>query len=259
MKKAYLLSFICFTFLISCSQPDAETEDTVDNQFYELRIYDAAPGRIDDLHSRFRDHTLRLFEKYGMTNIGYWVPVQNTDSQIYYVLAYPSREARDASWEAFNNDPEWIKAKEASEANGPIVTKGQSIFLKATDYSPEIKPITSENPRTFEFRIYKASTGNLDRLHARFRNHTVDLFSKHGMKHFAYWSPVDDDKGADDTLIYFIYHDNEDARDTSFDGFRSDQEWIKVAKASEEAAGRVSLTANVKSILMMPTDYSPTQ
>ena len=106
-----------------------------DSRVFELRTYYAEPGKLDDLHARFRDHTTRIFQKHGMTIIAYWMPREAPD-RIVYVLAYKSKEAADASWKAFREDPEWVKARTASEANGRLVTKVESIYMDATDYSP---------------------------------------------------------------------------------------------------------------------------
>jgi hypothetical protein len=229
-----------------------------ENSFYELRIYDAAPGKLDDLHTRFRDHTLRLFEKHGIQNVGYWVPIDNEANQLYFLLAYPSREARDNRWNAFATDPEWVQAKTASEAHGRLVNRAQSIFLEATDYSPPINPGRAGEPRVFEFRRYKATPGNLNRLHARFRDHTIGLFSRHGISHFGYWSPVDTEHGAGDTLMYIMVHRSVEARDASLRAFREDPDWVAARTASEQAGGG-SLTVSVEPLLMVATDYSPTK
>src|SRR5205085_7110550 len=85
---------------------------------YELRVYTAAKGKLDALHARFRDHTMKLFEKHGMTNVGYWVPVENPDDRLIYVLAHKDRAAADASWKAFGADPDWQKAAKESEKDG---------------------------------------------------------------------------------------------------------------------------------------------
>lgn len=108
-----------------------------DSRVFEMRIYTAAEGKLDALHARFRDHTTALFEKHGMTNIGYWVADENTANQLTYIVAYPSREAREASWKAFLADPDWIKAKAASEADGKILIQGgvKSVLMTPTDYS----------------------------------------------------------------------------------------------------------------------------
>jgi NIPSNAP protein len=233
-----------------------------DSRCYEMRTYSAAPGKLDDLNARFRNHTCKLFEKHGMVNIGYWMPLTNTENKLIYLLAYPSREARETSWKAFLADPEWKAAQKASEANGPLVTKVQARFLTATDYSPEIKPALAAEPRVFELRTYTASAGNLGALHARFRDHTVALFAKHGMQQIGYWSPLPGEKGADNTLIYLLAHRSKAAAEASFQAFRADPDWIAAKGASEKKAGG-PLTeggmAGVQSVFMTPTDYSQTK
>jgi hypothetical protein len=227
-----------------------------DDRFYEMRIYYAAPGKLEALNARFRNHTTGLFEKHGMTNIGYWVPVDNQEDKLIYVLAYPSRDAREASWKAFVDDPQWQEAKTASEVDGKLVDRVESIYMNATDYSPAIQANVGDGPRVFEMRTYIAAPGKLDDLHARFRNHTVKLFSKHGMNHVGYWAPLDADKGADNTLVYILAHGSEDNAKTSFAAFREDPDWVTAKTASEVNGG---LTEKVESVFMVPTDYSPTR
>lgn len=108
---------------------------------YELRIYHPAPGKLAALNARFREHTLKLFAKHGMTNVAYWNERPTTDApegRVVYVLAYPSRAARDEDWKDFESDPEWRLVSAASEANGKLVTKVDSTFMTMTDYSPPI-------------------------------------------------------------------------------------------------------------------------
>ena len=109
-----------------------------DTRVFELRTYHAAPGKMDALNSRFRDHTCALFKKHGMTIIGFWNPSQEKDADktLIYLLAFPSREAADKSWKDFAADPEWKKAKDESEKEGKLVEKIERVFLNPTDYSP---------------------------------------------------------------------------------------------------------------------------
>jgi hypothetical protein len=104
---------------------------------YELRRYTALPGRLDALSKRFREHTTQLFEKHGMRNVGYWVPADTPASQntLIYFLEHDSREAAKKSWDDFQNDPEWKKARDESEADGKIVEKIESTYMIPTDYS----------------------------------------------------------------------------------------------------------------------------
>jgi hypothetical protein len=110
-----------------------------DSRTFELRTYHANPGKLDALNARFRQHTNGLFEKHGMTLVAYWMPVaapaDGSGGTLIYVLAYPSVEARDAAWKAFNADPEWIAARTESERDGKLVSKVDSVLMKATDYS----------------------------------------------------------------------------------------------------------------------------
>jgi NIPSNAP protein len=105
---------------------------------YELRTYTSPDGRLNDLLARFRDDTMRIFEKHGMHNVGYWVPTDAPASgnTLVYILAHDSREAATKSWEAFRADPEWKAVTERTQANGPIVSNVQSVFLEATAFSP---------------------------------------------------------------------------------------------------------------------------
>ena len=105
---------------------------------YELRIYTATPGNLDNLHARFRDHTIRIFENHGMKIVGFWSPTSEEDSDdtLIYVLEHASQEAANASWRAFGQDPEWKSVSDASNANGPILAGVERRYMKATDYSP---------------------------------------------------------------------------------------------------------------------------
>jgi hypothetical protein len=234
--------------------------ESKDSRVYEMRTYYAAPGKLDDLNKRFREHTLALFEKHGMENIGYWVPLENPDNKLVYIIAHKSREAASASWKAFGADPDWKAAAKASEANGKLVSKAESRFMQSTDYSPAIKQNKSADGRVFELREYTASNNNLAALDARFRDHTIKLFEKHGMENVGYWHLMPDQKGADNKLIYILAHKSKESGEASFAAFRKDTTWVKAKEASEKAAGG-SLTEGgqdgVKSTYMRPTNYSP--
>jgi hypothetical protein len=123
---------LSLTILLMTTLPAA-----ADDRVFEMRTYYAHPGKMSALHARFRDHTCKLFEKHGMTVIGFWSPLDKKESEevMVYLLAYPSKEAADKAWKAFRDDPEWKAAKEASEKDGPLVQKVESKFLTPTDYS----------------------------------------------------------------------------------------------------------------------------
>src|SRR5438270_32904 len=122
---AFLLMVGAFGVAPQCQAEEKEKKSLV----YEMRTYYAEPGKLDALHARFRDHTCKLFEKHGMTNVGYWVPVDNKENKLIYILAFPDKKARGQSWKDFLADPDWQKAFKESETDGKLVGKLDSLLL----------------------------------------------------------------------------------------------------------------------------------
>ena len=233
-------------------------DSTANAPLYEMRVYYSPAGKLDNLHKRFREHTLGLFEKHGVRNVGYFVPQgENPENKLVYFVSYPSREAREKSWKAFMSDPEWQRAYKDSEKDGSILfgNKIESVFLKPTDYSPALK-VQAKGGRVFELRTYTTPEGKLPNLNARFRNHTLELFKKHGMDNLIYWTKTEGQEGADTTLIYLLAHTSTEARDRSFGAFRQDAAWV-AAKGESEKNGSLTAPNGVKSEILVPTDYSP--
>ena len=225
---------------------------------YELRIYTCEPGKLEALNTRFRDHTLRMFEKHGMKSVGYWTPSEGpgAENTLIYLLEHSSREAAEKDWSEFRADPEWLEIAANSElAHGKILAKApDSIYLKKTDYSPVIGPPPAG--RIFELRTYHATHGKLDQLNARFRDHTLGLFEKHGMKSYGYWVPADPPKSAT-TLIYLLDYPSREAAKESWAAFRADEDWQKVLAESQKEGSLTS--AKPESLFLNLVDYSPVQ
>ena len=116
----------------------ATTAHAAANRVFEMRTYTAPPGKLDALKARFRDHTIRIFNKHSMKSIGYWVPqdVPNSQNTLIYILEHSSRDAAKKNWADFQADPEWMKVSAESQKDGRIVSKVESVFMDATDYSP---------------------------------------------------------------------------------------------------------------------------
>ena len=108
---------------------------------YELRVYHAAAGKLADLEARFRDHTIKIFDRHGIKSVAYWTPLDEPEKSntLIYILQHPSREAAAANWKSFQDDPEWKSVHEKSEANGKLVDKIDSTFLALTDFSPRLR------------------------------------------------------------------------------------------------------------------------
>ena len=123
----------------AAGQLTGEEKKVSDPRLYELRTYTTLEGRLPALNARFRDHTMKLFEKHGMKNEMYWTPTDEklANNTLIYVISHDSPEAAKKSWDAFRADPEWHKARDASEKDGKIVARVESVYMKTTDYSPK--------------------------------------------------------------------------------------------------------------------------
>jgi NIPSNAP len=134
-----MLAVLVLVAMVSYAAGVDQGEKKANGRVFELRTYTAAPGKLEALNARFRDHTCQLFEKHGMTNIGYWTPTDSKDPEqkLIYLLAFPSRDAARKSWAAFQADPEWKAVQKATEKDGKLLTvRPESVYLKPTDYSP---------------------------------------------------------------------------------------------------------------------------
>jgi NIPSNAP protein len=138
IKKLFGLVFTVLIFVSGFVAGNVARAQSDGKKVFELRKYTAPEGKLVDLQKRFRDHTRRIFDKHGMKSIGYWVPQDAPDSQntLIYILEHPSREDAKKHWAEFQADPEWQKVSAESQVNGRIVSKVDSVFMEATDYSP---------------------------------------------------------------------------------------------------------------------------
>ena len=107
---------------------------------FELRVYHANQGKLDDLLARFRNHTMTIFKRHGMESVAYWTPTDDPlkGRTLFYMLKHPSRDAATANWAAFHDDPEWKQVSTASEVNGKLVDRVESTFMMLTDFSPRL-------------------------------------------------------------------------------------------------------------------------
>lgn len=225
-----------------------------DSRYFEMRTYHCNENKRPDLIRRFQDHTLRLFEKHGIANIGYFIPTDPNNNSLTFILAYPDQASREVRWNNFANDPEWKEAHKKSEANGPLVARVDQVFMNLVpELSPKIKRSGGKGQRIFELRTYHCFPGKVENINARFRDHTRKLFEKHGMTNVAYWNTIEKD-GAQPKLVYLLAHNNEAAAKASFDAFRKDPAWVKVRDASE-ANGKI--VEKVESVYLKPLDFSP--
>ncbi len=139
IKTLTTASFLAITgmFLVAGPLLSTPAQAQSDGIVFELRTYKSTPGNLENLLNRFRNHTMALFEKHGMVNIGYWIPTDPAESgdTLIYVLKHESQEAATASWRAFATDPEWARVNEESNRNGNILQGVERTFMSATDFS----------------------------------------------------------------------------------------------------------------------------
>jgi len=243
MKSLTIILLLASTLGVSAQKAD--------KRYFELRVYYTYPGRMDALLERFQNHTTKIFEQHGMENIGYWVPAgdQNT---LYYILAYPNKDARDKSWAAFSADPHWKEVQSKSEESGKIVDSVASVFMNVSaDIMPKIKP-GKGNGRVFELRTYTCLPGRLPNLITRFKDHTTKLFEKHGMENIVYFTTIEKD-GGQPKLVYLLAHKSQNEATKSWEAFRSDPVWVAARDASEKDG---KIVEKVASVYMTPTSFS---
>jgi NIPSNAP len=255
-----------------------------ETRVFELRVYTANKGKQAAVTDLIAKSGTKYMAKHSIELLGVWVPLDAADERVVMLVAHPDKATGETHWAAFQADEGWKTELADASKDGRAVAGIARFFLSATDYSPAIKPGVVGD-RVFELRTYASSPENLGNLNARFRNHTVKLFEKHGMTNVSYFNFLDGEKTTaaemlkglsplgkdaaevkDDVtarsvgLVYFITHKSPDAMKASFDKFRVDEEWKAVVAASEKVGGGPLTAKNgVKSLLLKPTDFSPTK
>jgi NIPSNAP len=240
-------SLVTALLLISCLSLSAQKTDT---RYFELRIYYCYPGRLDALIERFQNHTTRIFEKHGMENIGYWLPTKNDQNALYYILAYPNKEAREKSWTDFRNDPEWKEVAAKSETSGKIVESVTSVFMNVTDIFPTLKA-ASKGEHVYELRTYTCLPGRLPNLLTRFKDHTLKLFENHHMENIAYF--LSEEKEGQSKLVYLLAHKSEEEAAKSWTAFINDPAWKAASEASEKDG---KIIEKLESVYLKPLSFS---
>lgn len=249
-RLLYGIAITGAVLLVTVGTAHAQGEGLADGRCFELRTYTAAKGKLDDLNRRFRKYSRIVFSRYKMARLGFWVPLDNPDNKFTYILSYADCEDRDPAWEQFNADSLWQRVGKITTHEGDLVTNVENRMMTPTDFSPPIGPSAREHERVFELRTYTAASGKRDELLARFRNHTMDIFQRHGMENVAYWLPQDDEN----QLVYLLAFPSRFARNEAWREFDMDPEWQRVYEKSREDG---PLVENVESTLLRPTDYSP--
>jgi hypothetical protein len=242
---------------------DADKASGAKGKLYELRIYTTHPGKLPDLHARFRDHTIKLFEKHGMENIIYWTVAEGAkidgddkDNMLVYVIAHKDEASKDASWKAFINDPEWKAVAKKSEENGKILAKPpRAVLMRDTDFSAMDEPVNGTSdlvPRLWELRQYNDGAERVPHTVDRFGSGENELFTKNGMQTVKFWRATDDS-----AFIYLLAHKDKASAEASWKGFVEDfRPFMEQYRASHPDLPKGKGNGNEVRYLI-PTDYSP--
>ena len=214
---------------------------------YELRIYEAVPGKLPALNDRFAKHTMGFFKKHAIGMVGFWNTEIGTSNRLTYMLSFDSMADREEKWGAFQADTGWQRVRSETEKEGPLNARVRNSFLRLTPYSPE--PSVRSNVQ--ELRIYDAFPGKLPALHSRFANHTTGFFKKYGMEVIGYWTA---DVGTSNELVYMLGYPSLGDREKSWAAFSKDPAWQKVVAESHRDGVLVRQSQNT---ILRPTPYSP--
>ncbi len=258
-----MLGTICQHLQQLGSEPASATDSAeVERlQCIEQRTYYAAPGKLTALHSRFRDHTCKLFAKHGITSLGYFSPLvdESTDGTLVYYVATPSRAQRDAGFAAFAADPEWSGpegAKTRSEANGKLVERVESVFLEPTDYCPPVTLLAREG-QLLELRRYVAAEGKRSPLNARFQD-GASTWHRNGLTCVAYLQPTEFSAASPDGEVWVLLaHASKFSASDAYKRLHADPADIAFKKHEAVQHGQVFAPSGVSSDWFVPTDYSP--
>jgi len=257
-----LLAAIATAFVTTAFAEESESKPLASGplRVYELRAIQAAPGKLDGLHARLRDHQIPLLKEHGVLTQAVFVPAgENPQELVYLLTTADGLGPTEEGWTEFRKDPKWLKVMADTDSDGQLVAQERNQRLVTTFWSPQFKPEHADEPRVFELRTYMCPDSSKHAaLMRRFHDHTMKLFEKHGMQNIVYWIP-DKEPESQQRLVYLLAHKSQEAAKASFAGFRADPDWLAAKKASEETAGG-SLTVKengVVSEFLVPTEYSP--
>jgi len=246
---------------------EARTSDAAPDpgRLYELRIYVTNPGKLPDLHQRFRNHTCQLFEKHGMENVIYWDVVEGdktdgtrAENMLVYVLAHQDEAAREASWNAFRADPEWQAVAKKSEEQGKILAEAPiAILMRDVAFSPADEPANRDSaaaPRLFELRHYNDGPARVPFTVDRFGSGEVELFQQAGMLTLKFWRTTDDK-----SFIYLLAHADRQTSKKSWETFMGVfRDFMRDYNASGKAPPADAPRGQGFEVrFLKPTDYSP--
>ena len=246
-----LLPLIAVAVVAGVASAQTTPTPATETRLFELRTYHAPDGRLDALHARFRDHAARLFEKYGMTCLGFWTPANPAGARVVFLLAYPDAAARSASWAKLVIDPDWRKLRRESEVDGRLVAQIEELMLTPTADCPVVAPARAESPRSFELRTYTARPEDAafhKAIHEKYRDVLVGC-----------WKATSRQPSGEATHVYLLARERPGTDRKAPEVVHSDRFRISTTGGGPAPSVRPRPAAadGGKALVLQPTDYSP--
>jgi hypothetical protein len=224
-----------------------------ETRLFELRTYHASEGKLNALHERFRNHTVRLLARHGIECVGFWVPRENSGNNLIVLHAYPSAAARSAAWQRFAIDPEWRKIKVQSESDGKLVHQIDEMILAPTDFCPIVALANPGQKRCYELQIVRGPNSGF--VAGRFRDHALKLLHRHGLTHVGSWTPTGGKMADGVALVSLVACDSAEMHAKAARSYRNDPFWSTTATTSD--SGWQLLQSGGDRLVLVATDYSP--
>lgn len=235
---------------------------TQSSHMYEMRVYTAAPGRLNDVHALFRSAGAELLARHGMQRIFVGTVVQGAASDgerapdmLIDILVHANRQTAKQAWAALQADAAWQAAWSAAERSGPLLIGAPvSTFMNLADFSPvpsgpPVGGVTDQR-RVFELRHYLTSAAGLAYIEDRLRVGMAKILSDSGMTPIAFWT-------TDDELIYLVVHRSREAAAESWAAFMTPYRAFMAEYAARPNAVAAAPRSAEDNRMLAPTDYSP--
>jgi len=230
------------------------TTEAAENRYHELRLYTVTANKLDGVLERFRDTVEPVRRRHGITTIGYWTAPGTTNGGTFaYLMAAASKEELQKQEKAFGADAQFKEGYAASNAkHGKTVDKIAALPL-GVDVMTKFDFTTSQTPRAFDLRIYSVLPGKLDAFRARWGNHAIPIYERHGLHSVGWWVAGKKDADGNDQFVCLLAGESISAIQESIGAFHKDAEWIRV---EQETEGNGKLRSGVIAHKLLPTDFS---
>ncbi len=230
-------------------------------EVYELRTYHVAENKMEPLLTRFRDHSLALLSTHGMTHMGYWLPVDESERsrRLVYIVAHQSVAAGRASWGAFSKDPAWQRARDESERTGKLVTAFDSVYLEPVSVDNVLLNTLRESAarsRLYELRVFQSEKGRQAEWVGALQLKGMPLWQKHGMQVVALWRSVPTPKNSSESVAVLFVHVDAESAEAKGRALAADPAWTELLNSLPKPAVEPASGAD-RPQLLSPVDFSP--